>query len=98
VSDNDALLRITLSAAVPLWIERLRTTPLAELMKRAPELADVIASKGDVLQYKRKKGESAHAFNALAEALAIMSFCPGGVTFAGDHWESTHQDRPSSRG
>lgn len=92
---SESLLRTTLALAVPLWVERLRHTPLQELVKRAPEIGQVIAEKGDVIQYKAqtKKGESAAAFNKLAEGIAILSFAPGGITFLGDHWQNTHPDQ-----
>jgi hypothetical protein len=51
--------------------------------------ADLLASKGDILQFgSKKKGEAAEIFNRVAEAIAIMSFCPGGVTLFGEHWEA----------
>jgi len=83
------LLRITLQAAVPFWILKLKRRPREETIGRAHELAQVIAEKGDVIQFKGKtKGETAAAFNALAEGLACCSFAPGGITFMGDHWET----------
>lgn len=92
MGDSD-LLRITLSAAVPLWVLRLRERPFAELLRRAPELGQVVAEKGDVVQFKgKKKGETAAAFNALAEGLAILSFMPGGVTFMEEHYENEHPE------
>lgn len=86
-------LRITLQAAVPLWQLRLRERPLAVLLAKGPDLAQVIAEKGDVILYKGgKRGESAAAFNALAEGIATLSFMPGGVTFLDDHWHAVHPD------
>lgn len=87
-----SLLRATLEVAVPLWIESVRKLPPEVRIERGHELADVIAEKGDVIQFRgKKKGESARAFNALAESLAIMSFVPGGVRFMGLHFEA-HED------
>ena len=92
MSDTN-MLRIAIPGAVYLWAHKLRSTPLDVLLKRAPELSQVVAEKGDVLQFGGgKKGEPAHAFNALAEGLAILSFMPGGVTFLGDHYENKHPD------
>lgn len=34
--------------------------------------------------FKTKEGQSAQAFNALAEAIAILSFSPGKIEFGGD--------------
>jgi hypothetical protein len=90
---NEHLLRMAISAAVYLWANKLRSVPLETLLKRASELSQIVAEKGDVLQFRGgRKGETAHAFNALAEGLAIMSFMPGGVTFLGDHYKNTHPD------
>lgn len=88
---NNELLKISLSAAVPLWIERLKEQPYEQLIKRAGECGQIIAEKGDMLMFKSsKRGETARAFNALAEALAILAFSPGGVTFVGLHFEAVH--------
>jgi hypothetical protein len=83
-----ALLRSTLQIAVPLWMHEVRRLPEEERIASAHGIADVIASKGDVLQFGGKKGEAAKAFNELARGLAILSFAPGGVWFLGDHWEA----------
>lgn len=85
----EPLLRISLEAAVPLWVEEWRRLGPGGAEERAAECARVVAEKGDVLQYRgKKRGESAAAFNALAEGLALLSFAPGGVTFLGLQWES----------
>jgi hypothetical protein len=90
------LLRATLQVAVPMWIEKLKARSLAEIQERSHSvLADVIASRGDVLQFASKKTrrQTAEAFNALAEGLAGLGFCPGGVRFAGDHYIAEHPER-----
>lgn len=87
MTQDNALLLIALDAAVPLWIEKLREVPVASRIERARGLADIIASKGDVLQFGGKG--CAEAFNALAESLACLAFQPGGVRFMGRHWEAT---------
>lgn len=52
-------------------------------------VAQLLAEKGDVLMYGGgRRGEAAEAFNHLAHALAVMSFLPGGVRFAGTCWET----------
>lgn len=93
--ENDhraTLMRTTLGAAIPMWgwkwDERLLHWTDAQVIARAQELGQIVAEKGDVIQFKGKKpGESAFAFNALAEGLALLARCPGGVKFLGDHWE-----------
>ena len=87
------LIRVSLQAAVPLWVARLREQPWDQIQRRLPELSQTIAEHGDVILYRSNvKGETARAFNALAEAIAALSFVPGGVTVFGEHWESTHPD------
>lgn len=96
--NDNGLLSATLMVAVPLWVERLRAKPWSYIDLRAEECSHLIAEKGDVLQFGGgKKGEAAKAFNALAEGLAILSFFPGGVKFAGQHWESSHPAAPNPR-
>ncbi len=83
------MLRSVLGCAVPLWAMELKKLPWSEIEKIAHESAQIVAEKGDVLQFRsKKKGETANAFNALAKGLAALSFCPGGVTFLGDHYEN----------
>jgi hypothetical protein len=92
---DDTLLKLALSAAVPLWIEELKNKPWDELQAMAEYAAQVVASKGDRLMFRgKKKGESAAAFNALAKGIAILSFAPGGVTVFGEHYEAKHGGAP----
>nr|MDQ2876850.1 hypothetical protein [Actinomycetota bacterium] len=89
--END-LLPIALSAVVPLWIERVRPMTDGQRQARAAELAGIIGSRGDVILYRgSKRGETAAAFSALAEGLAIGALQPGGVTAFGQHWCTGHQ-------
>jgi len=88
----EMLLRISLSAAVLLWIEELKKIPLSEVLRRGPACAQIVAEKGDRIMFKSRKGETAHAFNRLAEGLAVMSFVPGGVKFLELHFEAQHPD------
>lgn len=91
------MLRSVLGCAVPLWVMDLRKLPWPEIEKIAHESAQIIAEKGDVILYKsKKKGETAAAFNSLARGLAALSFCPGGVTFLGDHYENQYGHSSSS--
>lgn len=91
--DTRALLLSTLELAVPLWVDRLRQQPLSEILARAPTLSQTIAEHGDDILFKSKrKGDTAKAFNALAESLAALSFMPGGVTFLGRTWVFQHPE------
>jgi hypothetical protein len=90
---DTGLLTITLSAAVPLWIERLKEQPWDAVQARARECAQIVVEKGDIIQFRsKKKGETAAAFNALAEGIAALSFVPGGVKAFGMHFEAQHPD------
>ena len=87
------LLRLTLSAAVPLHAAELARMPYAEVLRVARECAQVVAEKGDIIQWRSKrKGETAAAFNALARGLAAASFSPGGVVFLGEHHQHVHPE------
>lgn len=49
--------------------------------------AGALAERGDVLQYGGgRKGDVAAVFATLTDALAVMSFCLGGVAFCGRRW------------
>ena len=79
-----------LEVAVPKWIEEVRKLSPEERFASIKGVGQLIAEKGDVLMFGGgKKGEAAHLFNELARGLAVLSFVPGGVKFAGMKWEST---------
>jgi hypothetical protein len=85
-----------LDAAVPLYVERFRRLPPDELERafadhaRLMELATLIGEHGDDLLFRSKKpGASADVFNRVAEGIALLSFCPGGIDLFGRHWEAT---------
>lgn len=81
------LLPIALSAAVPLWIISIQRGEV-----NLPDFhatAVLIGEHGDAILYNTKKrGKAAEVFNELAKVVAFMSFCPGGVTIFGQHYES----------
>lgn len=88
---SELLLDVALEAAVGLRIELLRRLPAGDLALKlegaGPRLADVIAEHGDDLMFRSKRpGESARVFNAVADGLALLAFCPGGVHWRGRHW------------
>lgn len=83
------LLSSTLCLAVPLWIDKLRHQGWEYVLQRARDCSQHVAEHGDVILYlSKKKGETAEAFNRLAEGIACLSFAPGGVKVFGSHWES----------
>lgn len=84
-------LSIALQTAVPLWIMAMseKGGPDAEDMERARKTSDLLGAKGDLLFFTgKKKGETARVFNELAHSISVLSFCPGGVTTFGQHYES----------
>lgn len=84
MDERVALLRVALSVAVPEWIEKLRPCTPEDIRERAEACVDVIASNGDIILHEsKKKGESAKAFNRLAEGLACVALCRGSVEFWG---------------
>jgi hypothetical protein len=96
-SAPESLLATALSVAVPMWAMELRRRPLDELLAEAPSLAQIVAEKGDLIQFRgKKRGETAAAFNALARGVAILSFVPGGVIIFGMHFENVHPDTDKS--
>lgn len=82
--------------AVPIWIESCKETPYDELLAwvRTLEGSDLdIAYRGDDLLFRSKKeGETARLFNAYAKSIAVLAFCPGGVTVFNQHYEAIHPD------
>lgn len=74
------LLRCHLSAFVPLAIQEYLLGQRSLVLPRH-DLAQVIAAHGDAILY-RVPGQTARAVSALVEAVAILAFCPGGVTLA----------------
>lgn len=83
------LLETALSVSVPIWIEDLKGKSWDHIQSRAAVCSQEVASHGDLILYKSKKqGESAAAFNRLAEGIACLAFAPGGVTAFGMHFEA----------
>ena len=76
------MLTISLSAAVPLRIiEIIRSGgPTDADFERIQSYREDLTAHGDDLYFQStKKGETAHRFNQVADAIAVMSFLPGGV-------------------
>lgn len=87
---SDLLLRLTIGVAVPLLIADLKRIggPTEYNMEQVRSYSHILGAEGDTILYKsNKKGQTARNTNILCEALAVLSFCPGGVTFAGLHFE-----------
>lgn len=83
---NHHPLRPSLECAVPLHVLSIKR--MGYLPEIPEGMADLIASRGDVLMFGEKKGDAASIFNKLALTIAILSFAPGGIRVFGNHWES----------
>jgi len=94
--DTGPLTRVFLSTAVPLWIDRVRYWRPAYREQKAHELGEEIAASQALVADdnpegrvgKAERGEVAAGFNLLAQGLALLAYCPGGVVFAGHHFEA----------
>lgn len=89
------LLPAALSVSVPLYIHELSKQSWPERQRIARECAEIVATKGDVILFKSKKGEETkRAFNALAQGIACLAYAPGGVRIFGLHFEAVDQEEP----
>lgn len=76
-----------LSARIHHWMEHFRTHGTGDI--DASAIAQTIGERGDVMLYgSKRKGEQVALIEQLAQGVAILSRCPGGVTFMGEHYES----------
>ena len=84
-----------LEVAVPLWILRFNSAGgfPADYKQRLERISHVLQENGEAILYK-VKGKSAESFNALAEGIALLSFCPGGVECFGRRWETPTEAEP----
>ena len=92
--DNFNVLKDMLSIAVFFQIEMIRERggPTPEDMKKAQETSAILGEHGDILLFGGgKKGECADQFNRTAHAIAVLSFCPGGVTLFGITFDAAEQ-------
>lgn len=83
-------LSIAMAAAVPLRIMGMQEKggPDDADFDRAQRAGELLGEKGDLLLFKSKKeGETARTFNETAHAIAILAFCPGGITIFGQCFE-----------
>ena len=83
------MLPMSLSAAVPLWMHQFKDLDWEQrehLMKEVQK-DDFCLRLEYVLHKGPKEGDSARAFNDLAKAIALLSFCPGGVCVFGTRYQ-----------
>ncbi len=90
-SETYKVLHRMLAVAVPVWIIRLlaRGGPTPADFKRVAGYSDELG-RADVLLFggKHRPGEIAAFFNHMAEAMAVLSFCPRGIELFALHYES----------
>jgi hypothetical protein len=90
VLGNFENLMSALTAAVELRILELGRAggPTDADTDRARERVRPVASSSDVMTFgtRREPGTAAEIVAAIADGLAVLAFCPGGVTFAGRRW------------
>jgi hypothetical protein len=88
-SDFPPALIVGVEYAVSLRIQRLKHSTFQQRAWRAREAANQIAAHGDALIHGSKvSGRPAKVFNHLAEGLAVLAYQPGGVRFAGLHFQA----------
>jgi hypothetical protein len=91
----EVLLPMTLQLAVPMEIRELQQLDADQFEATRKAWAenakpgDLAGAFSEAVLY-RIEGETAPAFAHLARALAALAFAPGGVRFAGLHFEATH--------
>jgi len=84
------LLATALEVAVPLrMMELIRDGgPVeADFARIARHAEDLIAHGDDLLFRNEKQHATATRFNQLADAIAVLSFAPGGITVCGAHFD-----------
>ena len=59
-------------------------------LNRIKSYLTLLGEKGNFLWTKSpKKGDTAKVSNAVADAIAVLSFLPGGLDVFGRHWENS---------
>jgi hypothetical protein len=84
------LLTISLSAAVPLRIMKLIRDggPSEADFERIKSYQEDLTTRGSDLYFRNTKNNAtATRFNQVADAIAVMSFLPGGITTFGMHFD-----------
>jgi hypothetical protein len=85
-------LKLFLQTAVPLWTIRFKDLSWEELKQIMRESEKVLEELGELATFAQfKKGETAKAFNAIAKAIAALSFVPQGIDIFGLHFETKYE-------
>lgn len=86
------ILKELLQTAVPLWTIRFKDLSWEDLKRIMRESEKVLEESGEFATFAQfKKGETAKAFNAIAKAIAALSFVPQGIDIFGLHFEARHE-------
>lgn len=91
-------LQLALWLAVPLEINAIERNggPHDYELEWIRGYIEELGSRGDDLQFgAKRKGETAVLFKNFAYALALLSFAPGGVQFAGMHFIGHRREEPT---
>lgn len=101
--NDNGKLQIALSCAVPLHIQKIKAEGgiTGEDVRWCGRISELIGEHGDILLWKgtkknnyqdlfpgQKNISTADVFNVMAKAIAIQSFCPGGIKIFGMEFES----------
>jgi hypothetical protein len=87
---RDALVSATVGTMVPLFVTELkqRGGPAPSDFDRARAFAPVLAERADTMMYGGKRGEAAKLMSDMCFAIAVLSFCPGGINIFGNQFEN----------
>ena len=95
-----------LGLAVPMWIDKMRWWRPAYREQLAHKIGEEIGAAQSLIADENaegrvprsERGAVAADFNLIAQGLALLAFCPGGVVFAGHHWEAQQGELPAEAG
>ena len=104
--DVGELTRTFLGLAVPMWIDKMRWWRPAYREQLAHKIGEEIGAAQSLIADENaegrvprsERGAVAADFNLIAQGLALLAFCPGGVVFAGHHWEAQQGELPAEAG
>lgn len=92
-SDADPVVLLILGGLVPIAIAELSRMSPYRRAQLAEAAVDVVASTGDALTSGRVDRHSRDGrrrlLPAMARGLAALAYCPGGVTWCGQHWAAS---------
>lgn len=105
-NDVGPIARQFLALAVPMWIDKMRWWRAGHRELVAHEIGEEIAASQALVADENpegrvprsERGTVAIGFNLVAQGLALLAFCPGGVVFAGAHWQAEPGALPAEVG